>query len=1127
MVRQTARIVFLEVLGGLALVVALAILLIAVRLASGPIELHMLKDDLERALTGARDGRSVTLDAVALEWVSADRRLVISATNIELLDLDGDLAAHAERAEIALSASGLLAGRLEPVTLSLQEGWLAAVRAPDGWTLAGEPVGAASEPEAARAMTPEAVFDSANTAMKDLMEDLRIGAGRIQLERVAIDSFELAFFEADGVELARMSNVAGELARSDDGFRLAFAARGDPASGLPAGFAADLRLAADFQTLRAEFGFAGWSLEALSHRLVGDASPASSAPTDFSLIFDVDGTEGLRHAALRLEGEAGRIQIAGREIELGDANLIADYFAVDDRLTIDAQDFTADAWAGPFRLEMADVLRGDGMRPFLVESASFALDLAPSFPDPVALQAVSAKGRFDPATLAAQFDTLSFSTGEARTDASGFFRWEGGASKTRLPLTLDLEATLQGPFTVRQLLMFFPYGLSDGAREFIAKDISEGVISRARFDVNITPESRSAGYLAAEALEIDFNLENATAQILYDIPPIEEGYGVGHITGNGMVLDVSSAKFSDWTIDDAQVVIPEFNPNGGWIEVTGLARGPVRSLMQIISDSRLELEARTGFDVDRLSGDGELSLSLTRPPLRMLDTTPVTFDAIGEISAGGLSGAAGGLDLTAVAAGFEVDETQVAITGRGRLGPAPVSFTWSDGFEDGDPSSAVTASGVVDPDVLNRFGVLGRAYLSGEIPVEIDARTVGDALQSADVDFDLDLARIDVAEIDWVKPAGAPASARLRYETGASGGVAAATLIAEDAEFDGEVSFNTDGRVEAAALRRAYLQDRADVGGSIRRSLEGGLIVRLSGPFLDISSFMGGVGGLATSGAGSDEAGGAQSLAGDLVLDASVDLLRLRDGLDMQTAVLTLAAGATGLARAEAMGETASGAPFDASYEARDDGSAEVALRSGDAGFLARAIFGANVIDGGDLEIDGRLAAPGGTSEIGIKISDARVRDVPALASMLTIASLRGLSDTLNGDGVLLTRIDIPLMISGDKFFIDGARASGPALGLTASGWYDSSEQTVDARGVLVPSFGVNSALGGIPLIGDLFVSRRGEGVFSFTYSLTGPLDRVRVAVNPLSAVTPGFLRRIFEDPDDDVLSELAVRPSE
>jgi hypothetical protein len=53
--------------------------------------------------------------------------------------------------------------------------------------------------------------------------------------------------------------------------------------------------------------------------------------------------------------------------------------------------------------------------------------------------------------------------------------------------------------------------------------------------------------------------------------------------------------------------------------------------------------------------------------------------------------------------------------------------------------------------------------------------------------------------------------------------------------------------------------------------------------------------------------------------------------------------------------------------------------------------------------------------------------------------------------------------------------------------------------------------LGAVPILGDLLVSRRGEGVFGMTYSINGAVAAPRVGVNPLSALTPGIFRRIFE----------------
>ena len=123
----------------------------------------------------------------------------------------------------------------------------------------------------------------------------------------------------------------------------------------------------------------------------------------------------------------------------------------------------------------------------------------------------------------------------------------------------------------------------------------------------------------------------------------------------------------------------------------------------------------------------------------------------------------------------------------------------------------------------------------------------------------------------------------------------------------------------------------------------------------------------------------------------------------------------------------------------------------------------------------------------------------------------------MSGEGVLFSNVELPLTLTPEGFYIRGGKASGPALGLTANGHMLDDGEDLQISGVLVPSFGVNSALGGIPIIGDLFVSREGEGVFAITYDVRGSLEEARVSVNPLSGIVPGVLRRVFENPEAPV----------
>ena len=50
-----------------------------------------------------------------------------------------------------------------------------------------------------------------------------------------------------------------------------------------------------------------------------------------------------------------------------------------------------------------------------------------------------------------------------------------------------------------------------------------------------------------------------------------------------------------------------------------------------------------------------------------------------------------------------------------------------------------------------------------------------------------------------------------------------------------------------------------------------------------------------------------------------------------------------------------------------------------------------------------------------------------------------------------------------------------------------------------------------IPVLGLFLGGSPDEGVIGITYQISGQVSAPRLTVNPLSAVTPGFLRKMFE----------------
>jgi hypothetical protein len=88
----------------------------------------------------------------------------------------------------------------------------------------------------------------------------------------------------------------------------------------------------------------------------------------------------------------------------------------------------------------------------------------------------------------------------------------------------------------------------------------------------------------------------------------------------------------------------------------------------------------------------------------------------------------------------------------------------------------------------------------------------------------------------------------------------------------------------------------------------------------------------------------------------------------------------------------------------------------------------------------------------------------------------------------------------------------GPVLGGTIDGVIDYANDNVHLRGTLIPLYGANNLLGQLPVVG-LFLGGEKEGLVGVTYEVIGQPGTPVLRVNPLSALAPGLLRKVFEFP--------------
>ena len=165
--------------------------------------------------------------------------------------------------------------------------------------------------------------------------------------------------------------------------------------------------------------------------------------------------------------------------------------------------------------------------------------------------------------------------------------------------------------------------------------------------------------------------------------------------------------------------------------------------------------------------------------------------------------------------------------------------------------------------------------------------------------------------------------------------------------------------------------------------------------------------------------------------------------------------------------------------------------------------------EGGKLEYESIITKD--KTQSNLLITDFKVSKVPALAKLLTLASLQGIADTLSGEGIRFDSLEMKSNSKDNLLNIEDALAMGPAISILLEGYVDKGK-TVSLRGTLVPATKLNSIIATIPVVGEILVGKKtGEGVVGVSFKMKGPPKNIKTTVNPIKTLTPRFIVRAVE----------------
>ena len=1034
----------------LLVVIVAASVVLAWRLSEGPIEIPWIGARIAAAVNQQSKPFRLEIGSSGLAWEGFHRGqgspVDIRLGRVSLVDPSGVTEVEIPRAEITLSLLGLLAGRIEPEEITVDQPSIVAERSPAGRISL---IPAARAPTSGTGPDIDPVAILAQLARPPATETSRGPPGDLgRLRRLRIDGAALRLidhrlgvtWQAPQAELDLMRGKQGGL-KGQMAFALAL---GDQRAQLKGSIS--LPPGGDETGLRLELSPV---LPAAWASAVSVLAPL--AALDMPVGGEIEVTLGPHLAVRRL------------------------------RLAMQAGAGTAHINNGTVPIEQATLVASGTPERIVLETARLVLPVVPG-------------------------------TSSTTIEMNGTVQRDGGRMEAALALDLD-----HVPFIA--LPRLWPAGIGRDARSWVVQNVTAGTAHDGHFEITLTAKDDLTG-LALTHASGSLQGDGLTVYWLRPVPPVVQGQAVLHLIDPDTLEIVMSSGQS----------MPE-TPGGDSLAVRGLrmrvaglmhkdqtaqiktdVSGSLPAAIALLRDPRLSLLSRHPLPLNDPAGQVDASLIVSLPLDVWVTMDQIAIDAQAHLTDVHLGHVVDGNDLDQGTLDLTANNNGLSLNGTALIANTPAQLQASMNFRAGPPSEVVQRIGVTgrpDAQALAAAGLDPGGLIVGSVPLSVQLTERRNGAGTVDVAADLTPATLAVDALGWRKAYGRPATvtATLALDHDRLTGIDPIAIQGDGLELQGDAQFEQGHLVTLRASRLRL--DRTIAQAVVHFAPGAGPIsASLSGAVLDLSGRF----APRTGPPAARKQAAASPPGPPWTADARFDQVLLANQQALSDVTVHAVDDGQVVRDLRLNGFTGKQAPVLAVIQS--EGQHRVLTASAaDAGALLRGLDATNSMEGGRLSISATYddEVPGHPLAGNAEIDDFSVRNAPGFGKLLQAVTLYGLVDALRGPGLGFRKLIAPFHWRDGVLTLDDARAFSSSLGLTAKGWVDLDAQRIALQGTIVPAYVFNSLLGQIPVVGRLFSPERGGGVFAGSYSLQGPIDNPKVAVNPLTALTPGFLRGLFK----------------
>jgi hypothetical protein len=669
-------------------------------------------------------------------------------------------------------------------------------------------------------------------------------------------------------------------------------------------------------------------------------------------------------------------------------------------------------------------------------------------------------------------------------------------------LTLGFAGT---PMSTSALKRMWPILIVPEVREWVIERVERGSLQRIEVGVNspVRNLSRRGPPIPDDGLAVNIVASGVTLRPVNELPLVRDADLKAHVTGRTATVTIGQGV-SDTpagrklTISDFIFEVPDMAPKPSPARIKFRIDGPVPAAAEVLASDRLSDFSGTLIDPNASKGTVSAVITLGLPVTGSLTKADTTYTVAADLNGFAADKLVMNQKLEANALKVSANNGGYQVKGDVKINGQAASLDYRKPSE-GDADIKLLAT--LDDAGRAKLGFdLGPA-VSGAIPVKLIGKIgAPDRDSRMGIEADLTALKLDNILPGWVKLPGKSSravfnvvqkqqSTRLEDIVVDGGGVS----------IKGSVEIDQNGDLINANFPVYNPSEGDKTSLKAERGSDGVVRVTMRGDVFDGRGFL----KSAVSGREADAKSKIKNI--DFDVDLKLGAVAGYYGEALRSVDCKLSRRGGVIKNFALSGKLGRDTPLTGDMRGRSQGHDVIYLETNDAGAFFRFTDNYSKLVGGQLQLamDPPTVEPSAKDGL-ISVRDFTIKGEAAL-DRLAAGGSAGVQN-----GVSFSRARAEFTRQNGQLTIREGVLKGPMIGGTIEGSVDSGSQ-VRMSGTFVPMYGLNNMFGQIPIVGLFLGGGSNEGLIGVTYEVVGTLGQPVLRVNPISAMAPGVLRKIFE----------------